>query len=289
MDEILPCGDPANPVGTPPTPWGPHQPNGDPANPLVASWGLHQPHGSTRSEWWDPTQWQPCWPHGDPANPLGTPSTLQGPCQPCEEPANPVATPWLDTANHAARQDPDYEIRTMRSYPVEILLTPWRPCQPHGDPANLVNPLGTLTTPWGPCQPCGDPANPLVTPPTTWLDEIRMTRSYPVATLLSQWWPCQPCGDPINPVPTQQPISAWIELRLFNLSQKADDKELKKSCWTCLMIHHEIPSVTFFRYYSEDTWGDFLWRFIGRFLVWTSLEIQWKVIIMCALTGDQCD
>ena len=63
--------------------------------------------------------------------------------------------------------------------------TQWRPCWCCEDPAN---PVGTLPTPWGPCQPC---SNPMVTPPTTWFDEIRTTRSYLVVTLMTLWGPCQ--------------------------------------------------------------------------------------------------
>ena len=186
-----------------------------------------------RSRWRDPTLWRLCWPCGDPAKPVGTLPTLWGPCQPFGDPAKPVGT----------------------------LPTLWGPCQPCGDPAN---PVGTLPTLWGPCQPCGHPANhlgtlptcggphqphsnPVVTPPTMW--QPHHPCGNPMGTLPTLLGPCQPRGDPVNLVGTlstlwwpHQPISTQNELWSFNLSQKADDEELKKSCRMCLslLIHHGV-------------------------------------------------
>ena len=60
-DKILLRGNPANPMGTLPTLWGPCQPHGDPA----------------------PTPWGPCPPCGDPANPMESLPTPWGLHQPC--------------------------------------------------------------------------------------------------------------------------------------------------------------------------------------------------------------
>ena len=116
--------------------------------------------------------------------------------------------------------DPDGEIQTTRSYPVETLLTKWGPCQLCGDPSN---PLGTLPTLWRPHQPPGDTANPwgphqphsnpVITPPTPW--RPHQPCGDPVGTLPTPWEPHQPHDDPINPMMTpstpwwpHQPISA---------------------------------------------------------------------------------